>query len=273
MGNPKVFVAYSHDSEEHKNWVKNLCTKLRKNGVDVTLDQWDLRLGMDRTVFMEGLGNSDRVLIVCTDNYVKRANNRKGGVGYEGIVITSELAQDLETDKFIPIIREGSDENKTPTFLGTRVYGDFRDDSQFDVAFDKLLREILNVPINPKPPLGKNPFTTRTSMDEALISQSADIPDQIESTSHIEDPQLVERQILKRIEERTDVLCATNEPNLTVIVKPLSFSHPLISTREIYEVARKDLAPIVVEISIKKGHRWNLFFDRRRGTLQLLGIK
>ena len=218
MGSPKVFVSYSHDSEEHKDWVKNFCTKLRKNGVDVILDQWDLCLGMDMIVFMEEPKHSDRVLIVCTDNYVKRANNRKGGVGYEGVVITSELAQDLKTDKFIPIIREGSDENNTPAFLGTRVYSDFRDDSQFDVEFDKLLRGIFNVPINPKPLLGKNPFTTQTSTDEALISQPADIPDQIESTSYIENPQLVERQILKRIEERTDVLCATNEPNLTVIV-------------------------------------------------------
>ena len=252
MASPKVFVSYSHDSEEHKNWVKNLCTKLRKNGVDVTLDQWDLCLGMDATVFMEEPRNSDRVLIVCTNNYVKRANNRQGGVGYEGVVITSELAQDLKTDKFIPIIREGSDENNTPTFLGRRVYSDFRDDSQFDVEFDKLLHEILNASINPKPPLGKNPFTTRTSTDEALISQSADIPDQIESTSHIENPQLVERQILKRIEERTDVLCATNEPNLTVIVKPLSFSRPLISTTEIYEVARENLAPVVEKSALKK---------------------
>lgn len=195
MGTPKVFVSYSHDSEEHKVWVKNLCTKLQKNGVDATLDQWDLRLGMDQTVFMEGLRSSDRVLIVCTKNYVQKANNRESGVGYEGIIITAELAQDLNTNKFIPIIREGSDEDNTPTFLGTRVYSDFRDDNQFDVEFDKLLREILNIPLNPKPPLGKNPFPTQISMPETLSSNAANIPDQIESTSHIENSQVIERQI------------------------------------------------------------------------------
>ena len=251
MGSPKVFVSYSHDSEEHKDWIRNLCTKLRKNGVDVTLDQWDLRLGMDRTVFMEGLGNSDRVLIVCTDNYVKKANNREGGVGYEGSIITSKLAQNLKTDKFIPIIREGSDEDNTPTFLGRLVYSDFRDDNQFDVEFDKLLREILNIPLNPKPPLGKSPFTEQASMDDTLNKKAANTLDQIESTSHIENSQVVEHQI-QRIEERTNTLCATNEPNLIVIVKPISSYRPLISKAEIYEVARKDLASVVVESALNR---------------------
>ena len=251
MNIPKVFVSYSHDSEEHKDWIKNLCTKLRKNGVDVILDQWDLRLGMDRTVFMEELKDSDRVLIICTDNYVKKANNRESGVGYEGIIITAELAQNLKTNKFIPIIRQVSGENNTPIFLGTRIYSDFRDDSQFDVEFDKLLREILNIPINPKPPLGKNPFTKQNPMDDTPKRKAANILDQIESTSHIENSQVVERQI-QRIEKRTNVLCATNEPNLTVIVKPVSSNRPLISTMEIYEVARKDLAPVVVESALTR---------------------
>ena len=251
MDIPKVFVSYSYDSEEHKDWIKNLCTKLRKNGVDVILDQWDLHLGMDRTVFMEELKDSDRVLIICTDNYVEKANNRESGVGYEGIIITAELAQNLKTNKFIPIIRQVSGENNTPIFLGTRIYSDFRDDSQFDVEFDKLLREILNIPINPKPPLGKNPFTKQNPMDDTPKRKAANILDQIESTSHIENSQVVERQI-QRIEERTNALCATNEPNLIVIVKPTSSRRPLISKAEIYEVARKDLAPVVAESALRR---------------------
>ena len=250
MGSPKVFVSYSHDSEEHKGWVKNLCTKLRKNGVDVILDEWDLRPGMDRTVFMEELRNSDRVLIVCTNNYVEKANNRESGVGYEGVIITAELAQNLKTNKFIPIIRQASGKNNTPIFLGTRVYSDLRDDSQFDVEFDKLLREILNIPINPKPPLGKNPFIKQTQMDDTLNREAANILDQIEPTSHIENSQVIEHQI-QRIEERTNALCATNEPNLIVIVKPTSSCRPLISKAEIYEVARKDLAPVVAESALR----------------------
>jgi hypothetical protein len=44
---PKVFISYSHDDMEHKLWVKELATLLRSHGVDIILDQWDLRLGSD----------------------------------------------------------------------------------------------------------------------------------------------------------------------------------------------------------------------------------
>ena len=37
----RVFVSYSWDSNEHKQWVKRLSTKLRSDGVDVTIDQWN----------------------------------------------------------------------------------------------------------------------------------------------------------------------------------------------------------------------------------------
>jgi len=50
---PKVFVSYSHDSEEHKAWVLQLSTRLRSNGVDVILDRWNLKLGSDIAHFME----------------------------------------------------------------------------------------------------------------------------------------------------------------------------------------------------------------------------
>ena len=56
---PKVFISYSWDTEngddEHKKWVRDLATKLRSHGVDVILDQFDLRLGDDLPFFMKKL--------------------------------------------------------------------------------------------------------------------------------------------------------------------------------------------------------------------------
>ena len=81
---PRVFVSYSHDTEIHKNWVLGLATRLVANGVDVILDQWDLTLGCDLPRFMEtGLTAAERVLAVCTEPYVEKANAGLGGVGYE----------------------------------------------------------------------------------------------------------------------------------------------------------------------------------------------
>ena len=39
-GNPKVFISYSWDDEARKEWVKELATQFRADGVDARLDHW-----------------------------------------------------------------------------------------------------------------------------------------------------------------------------------------------------------------------------------------
>lgn len=181
---PKVFASYSHDSDEHKQWVLKLCTKLVENGVDVMLDQWDIRLGTDQTLFMEKLGAADRVLVICTDAYVEKADNRTGGVGYEGRIITAQIAENLKTDKFIPIIRQLSNQKKMPVFLGKSQYIDFTDDNRFDKKFNELLHDIHGVPIIPKPPLGENPLSNQASIPETPSHNLSEIPEKVESVTH-----------------------------------------------------------------------------------------
>ena len=174
---PKVFISYSHDSPEHKRWVSELATQLRHNGIDAILDQWDLRPGGDLTKFMEaGIRDADRVLVICTDSYVRKANENEGGVGFERLIVTAQLVQDLGTDKFIPIIRQTSGGEKAPTFLGTRHYIDFTVDEQFDEKINELIHELHRVPIAKKPPLGKNPFAQLPSGQEAPPLAGAEIP-------------------------------------------------------------------------------------------------
>jgi hypothetical protein len=92
MSHPEVFISYSHDSQDHKLWVLNLATRLRTNGVDAILDQWDLGPGGDLPHFMEqSISRSSRVLMVCTERYVEKANAGTGGVGYEKMIVTSDL--------------------------------------------------------------------------------------------------------------------------------------------------------------------------------------
>ena len=103
---PRVFVSYSWDSEQHRKWVLAFATRLRGDGIDVVLDQWALQPGADRTQFMEtGVTDAERVLIVCTDQYAKKAKVRAGGVGYESMIITSEIAARIDSNKFVPILR------------------------------------------------------------------------------------------------------------------------------------------------------------------------
>ena len=185
---PKVFISYSHDSAAHKQWVLELGTKLRHKGIDVVLDRWDLTPGDNFTQFMEvGVRDRDWVLVICTNNYVRKANNREGGVGYEVQIVTAQLVENLGIDKFIPIIRQASGQEKMPTFLGGRVYIDFTDDSQFNEKFNDLLYKLYEVPVEKKPPLGEKPsFAKQPSGQEALSSEGLDtqepeIPEQVES--------------------------------------------------------------------------------------------
>ncbi len=158
---PQVFISYSHDSEEHKNWVLQLATRLRHNGVDVILDCWNLKLGQDLASFMEkGLSESQRVICICSETYVEKSNNKNAGVGYEKQIMTAELMEDLNNNWIIPIIRNNSSSNKVPLFLKGRLYISFEENNLLESNYEELLRDLLDEPVLPIPPIGKNPFKT-----------------------------------------------------------------------------------------------------------------
>jgi uncharacterized membrane protein len=150
MPAPKVFVSYSHDTDQHKDWVLALATRLVANGVDIVLDQWDLTLGSDLPRFMEqGLSAAHRVLAVCPEPYVSKANAGRGGVGYEKMILTAQLMQDVTSDRIIPVIRSNSLTTPVPIFLSSRVYIDFRDDLAFEAKYAELIRDIHGQEVKP----------------------------------------------------------------------------------------------------------------------------
>ncbi len=162
-----VFISYSHDSDAHKNWVLQLATRLRSNGVNVLLDRWNLKLGQDVAAFMErGLSESNRVVCICSETYVNKANNAMGGSGYEKQIMIAELLVNLNTSWVIPVIRNNTKPKKVPTFLGGRIYVIFEDDNLYERNYETLLRELLNEPVLPIPPIGSNPFKTAKSFNE-----------------------------------------------------------------------------------------------------------
>ena len=159
---PKVFISYSHDSEEHKNWVLKLSCDLVKHGVDVILDQWDVRLGDDLPFFMEqGLTSSNLVLCICSDNYVEKTNTNRGGSGYEKKILSADLMKDSSQNYIIPI-RRNNIKGKMPTFLGEALYLNFDNDNNYYGEYSKLLARIHNEDNCIKPTLGENPFKSNT---------------------------------------------------------------------------------------------------------------
>jgi len=138
MSAPKVFISYSHDTAQHKDWVRSLASALRTNGIDAVLDQWDLSPGQDMAAFMAGgIQTADRALLICTGPYVSKAEAGTGGVGYERLIVTAEVVGSIDTIKFIPIVRNNADARKVPTFLGPRMYIDFSNDAEYSAKLEE----------------------------------------------------------------------------------------------------------------------------------------
>jgi hypothetical protein len=144
--------------------VRKLAEDLRGQGVDATLDQWDLRHGADLVAFMEaGIREAERVLMVCSSNYVRKAEQRKGGAGYEGRIVTGHMFGPTDTVKFIPLVRDNPTEPLLPTFLASRLWLDFRDDLLYAERLEDLVRELHDLPRFRKPPLGRPAFLSNSA--------------------------------------------------------------------------------------------------------------
>ncbi|MDM0043994.1 toll/interleukin-1 receptor domain-containing protein [Variovorax dokdonensis] len=203
---PKVFLSYSHDSQEHKRWVLELATRLRNTGIDSIIDQWSLGPGDDIPHFMErSLAAADRVLMVCTDNYVQKANSGTGGVGYEKMIVTADLMKQINSNKIIPVIRQGGTHN-VPTFLQSKYFVDLSRDDEMELEFDNLARAIHGKPLFEAPPISNNPFvpvaeTPAEKTGDGVLKVMTLIVTQYESSTsnHIEYELLVKRIGMSRI--------------------------------------------------------------------------
>lgn len=166
-GPPVAFISYSWASPDHIAWVADLARRLRANGVDVQLDRWNVRLGNDLHLYMEKYADpSARVLIILSDDYAAKANKRDeqpSGVGTETTIVSPTVYKDLGGNRVIPIIPDSGTaegEPNVPTYLVGRSWIDFR--GHHESAYEHLLRDLHDVPIETIPPLGPNPFLGRT---------------------------------------------------------------------------------------------------------------
>jgi hypothetical protein len=151
--NPKVFISYCRKNKTYENRVLHLAERLRESGVDVTLDQWDLRPGQDMNVFMEmSIRDAEKVLILCESKYTEKADERKGGVGKETTIITPEVYGQYRQEKFIPVVMESP--ASFPAYLKSAMAVFYLTEAEEE--FDDLLRAIYEVH-KEKPPLGRIP--------------------------------------------------------------------------------------------------------------------
>jgi tetratricopeptide (TPR) repeat protein len=155
---PKVLISYSHDSPAHADRVRELSDRLRADGIDCILDQYEVSSPegwprwMDRHV-----RDADFVLMVCTETYYRRVMGEETpgtglGVRWEGHVSYQHIynAGTVNT-KFIPVLLETGKYEHIPTPL----QGVARYFTQTEESYEDLYRRLTNQPEHVKPALGE----------------------------------------------------------------------------------------------------------------------
>jgi hypothetical protein len=163
---PKLLISYSHDSPEHMARVLALSDRLRAEGVDSQLDQYETSPpeGWPRWTLNQ-IEWADFVLVVCTATYNRRFRGmeEKGkgrGVTWEGAVLTQDLYDAAaHNTKFIPVVLSEEDAAHIPLMLrGATFYVLNTEDGH-----EALYRHLTSQPRTQKPGLGKlRPLPQRT---------------------------------------------------------------------------------------------------------------
>lgn len=159
---PKAFLSYSWSSPDYQDRVDQLAHSLVGHGVDVVYDQWDIVEGNDLHKYMERAVNDPtvtRVLLLCDPAYAQKADERRGGVGKETLIISAEVYEHADQTKFVPVVMEraGDGEVVLPTYLKGRFRIDLSDPATEAEQYERLIRNLYNKPERQRPPLGSPP--------------------------------------------------------------------------------------------------------------------
>jgi hypothetical protein len=156
----RVFVSYSHDSEEHRAAVLDLAQRLRGAGLDAVLDRYVVAPpeGWPRWMLAQ-VEQAKFVLAVCTPTYRRRfdGKERRGdglGATYEGLLSLQTIHDEGSNNrKFIPILLPGAVATRSIP-LTLRSFTRYRFPMQFDALVDHLLGRagVHPAPIGELPP-------------------------------------------------------------------------------------------------------------------------
>jgi len=239
-----TIISYSHDSREHKENIRFIANILRqKYNIDVFADFYDEDMphGKLITDFMHTISSHDKVVIILTPQYKKKADEGVGGVGYEGMLITSQLYNDLGSQKFIPVVIDNGEiniEEYFPNFLGKLRRAIFRNDFHDSESFiEGIARAIENKPKKPKPPLGSSGWMKTEELE--VTAELIDIPQLLDEKNS--------RILFRNALNFTKKGNTTDFNILKKDVMDLSFSL-LLKTRDEYEntsLNQKDLPEIM----------------------------
>jgi tetratricopeptide (TPR) repeat protein len=155
---PIVFISYSHDSPEHADHVLALSDKLRDDGIDCILDQYEDSPPEGWPRWMDSqIQAADFVLMICTPTYFRRVMGQEEpgaglGVRWEGTLIYQHIYNANTTNShFLPVLFERATTADIPTPLQGATYYRLSTAS----GYEELYRRLTHQPKTLKPTLGK----------------------------------------------------------------------------------------------------------------------
>ena len=160
---PKVFISYTWSNNDYIKKVTQFVNRLVGDGVDVLFDQYEMKPGKSLNNYMEKSVHDPsvtNVLILLNPDYKTKADSREGGTGIETQIISSEVYQNLDNEKFIPILfdKMGKDASAcVPIYLKDRYRLDLSNESNYEDMYMAVLRTIYKKPAIIKPVLGTRP--------------------------------------------------------------------------------------------------------------------
>lgn len=154
--NPRVFISYTGADFQNRKWVKNFACRLRECGVNARLDMFHLKPGQDLPQWMTNeLIMADKVLLICDKYYAEKADNRKGGVGWETMIIQGDMLSRAEQSKYIAILRDPDIDQSLPIYVKSRFALNWSTGEIADKDFNELLLYLFDCDIDP--PIGEIP--------------------------------------------------------------------------------------------------------------------
>lgn len=171
---PRVFISYTGTDKENAAWAKSLATVLRENGVDARLDAFHLKPGFDLPQWMTNeVIMAEKVLLICDKYYMEKADFRKGGVGWETMIIQGDmLAQGDNKQKYIAIIREDRADQALPIYMKSKYAFNWGKES--GINQDRLKELVLCIfDCDTEPELGSVPAYIKEKIHKATRAEHA----------------------------------------------------------------------------------------------------
>lgn len=162
---PRVFISYTGTDIKNKKWVKWLVCKLRESGVDAHVDMFHLKPGQDLPQWMTNeIIMADKVILIGDKYYAEKADNRKGGVGWETMLIQGDMLNNQLQDKYVVIVRTKDIDAGLPIYIKSRYSFYWYNDETVKKEFDDLLLYLYDC--EDIPPIGDTPDFIKAKLEK-----------------------------------------------------------------------------------------------------------